>query len=245
MGKFGVTHCDWLRLCTTVSIGINVTRFWKLFSHGVKREHYEKVIGIRRLLGRVSRYCFSNPFSSDSGTPAKNIPLLDGLNDEEPVATRCHIYFTNDQYHTTQGIPPQCFSPASYFSTSTLRSQHTVNKAETREGGDFNRTLGSYCSGRLSNRKICLKITLWFCNGYSNVNNKVHYFKLLGCDCFETHVVSFLENRRCLCCCPSIKFFLCLLFVSFVPNNDDCQGHQLAEMIPLTPLRLYKRHDLS
>ena len=45
--KFWVTHCGWMRLCITVSMGITITNFWKLFRYGVKRDHYEKFIGIR------------------------------------------------------------------------------------------------------------------------------------------------------------------------------------------------------
>ena len=36
--KWWVTQFVWLRLCTTVSMGINITDFWKLFRCGVKRD---------------------------------------------------------------------------------------------------------------------------------------------------------------------------------------------------------------
>ena len=44
--RFRVTKCGWLRLCTAVAIGTNLTNFLKLFHHGVKRNHYEFLIGI-------------------------------------------------------------------------------------------------------------------------------------------------------------------------------------------------------
>ena len=48
--KFWVTQCGWLWLYTTVAMGIIITNYWKLFCFGVKRDHYEKLIGIRELL---------------------------------------------------------------------------------------------------------------------------------------------------------------------------------------------------
>ena len=45
--KFWVTQYGWLRLCTTVAMGMTITNFWKLFYYGVKRDHYDKSIGIR------------------------------------------------------------------------------------------------------------------------------------------------------------------------------------------------------
>ena len=45
--KFWVAQCVWIRLCTTVSIIMNINTFWKLFHYEVKRYHYDKLIGIR------------------------------------------------------------------------------------------------------------------------------------------------------------------------------------------------------
>ena len=42
-----VTQCGWLRLFTTFATGMTITNCWKLFRYGVKRDHYEKLIGIR------------------------------------------------------------------------------------------------------------------------------------------------------------------------------------------------------
>ena len=35
--KFWVKRCGWLRLCTTVAMGITITNCWKLFLYGVNR----------------------------------------------------------------------------------------------------------------------------------------------------------------------------------------------------------------
>ena len=42
---------------------------WERLHSGVKRYHHGKFIGIREILERISIYCFSNPFSTDDGTP--------------------------------------------------------------------------------------------------------------------------------------------------------------------------------
>ena len=47
MKKFLVTQYGWLRLCTTVYMGMTITNGWKLFCYGVKRNHFNKLISIR------------------------------------------------------------------------------------------------------------------------------------------------------------------------------------------------------
>ena len=48
--KFWVTNCGWIQLRKIFAMGMNITNIWKLFHYGVKRDHYEKLIGIRELL---------------------------------------------------------------------------------------------------------------------------------------------------------------------------------------------------
>ena len=48
--KVWVTQCVWLRVCTSVAMGMVITNGWKLFSYGVKRYHHDKLIGIREFL---------------------------------------------------------------------------------------------------------------------------------------------------------------------------------------------------
>ena len=45
--KWCVTQFGLLRLFTTVAMVMNMTNFWKLFSYGVQRDHYHKLIDIR------------------------------------------------------------------------------------------------------------------------------------------------------------------------------------------------------
>ena len=49
--KFWVAQCVWIRLCTTVDMGMTITNFWKLFHYGVKRDCCEKSIGIIEFFG--------------------------------------------------------------------------------------------------------------------------------------------------------------------------------------------------
>ena len=75
--KCWVTQCGWLRLCKKVAMGMTMNNCWKLFRYGVKRDHCEKLIGIRELSECLAQDCFNNTFSPDRGNPANNIPPLD------------------------------------------------------------------------------------------------------------------------------------------------------------------------
>ena len=56
LDKLWVTQFVWLRLCTTVYMGMMITNCWKLFRYGVKRDHYNKFIGIQEFLERITVY---------------------------------------------------------------------------------------------------------------------------------------------------------------------------------------------
>ena len=43
-----------MRLCTAAAMGMTITNFWKLFCHGIKRDLYDKFIGIREFSERIS-----------------------------------------------------------------------------------------------------------------------------------------------------------------------------------------------
>ena len=80
MKKFWFTQCGWIQLCTTVYMGITITNWCKQFHCGVKRDQSEIFIGFRELLEQLALDCFNNHFSTDYGTLAKNIPILDEFN---------------------------------------------------------------------------------------------------------------------------------------------------------------------
>ena len=91
--KWWVTQCGWLQLCTTVVMVMTIDNCWKLFRYGVKRYHYEKLIGIREFLERLAQDCFNNNFSSDRGNQAKIIYPLDKVDDEDTVSTCRSLQF--------------------------------------------------------------------------------------------------------------------------------------------------------
>ena len=68
-------------------MGVTNNICWKLYHYGVKRDHYDKLIIIRELLEQLALDCFNNPFSTDTGTLAKNIPPLDEAYEGEIFST--------------------------------------------------------------------------------------------------------------------------------------------------------------
>ena len=107
--KFWVMQYGWLRLCTTVAMGITITNCWKLFRYGVKRNHYNKFMGIRELLERITSDCFNNYFTTDTGTLADNIPSLDDIDNEGTVSTCRSLNYSssspnNSDIRTISGI---------------------------------------------------------------------------------------------------------------------------------------------
>ena len=85
--KLCVTKCGWIWLCTTVAMGTTITNCWKLFRCGFKRNHYGNFIGIREFSERIAADCLNNLFTTDTGTPAKNIYSPDDIDNEGTVST--------------------------------------------------------------------------------------------------------------------------------------------------------------
>ena len=153
---------------------LTLTHFWKLLHYRVKIEHYCKEIGTREYLERVAHKCYHNPFPTETGTPAKNMSLLDAVGGEEPVAIHCCLDFTTSlscaaQEISTSGlITPSFLSSASSLSATSLHSRHTLSGADNKEGGKYKKIQRGYCSGVLPNGKRCSKISLWFWTVCSN-----------------------------------------------------------------------------
>ena len=97
-------------------MGMTINNCWELFCYGVKRDHYDKLIGIREFSERLAQDCFNNQFLPDRGTPSKNIPPLDEVDDRDTVSTCRALQF------------PSCISPSADVSTI---SDMTKNSAST------------------------------------------------------------------------------------------------------------------
>ena len=178
--KWWVTQCGWLRLCTTVAMGMTITNCWELFRYGVKREHYDKSIGIREFSEILAQDCFNNNFSYYSGTPAKNIPILDEVYDEDTVFTCRSLQFS------TSISPSAAVSNISDLTQSS--ASHFSEKEEANLGGRYNRLTRGYCSRKMPNGKRCLQRSLWFCNECRGFNNKrVYYCRHVHRNCFAMH----------------------------------------------------------
>ena len=185
LDKWWVTQCGWLRLCTTVVMGMNITNCWKLFSYGVKRDHYDKLIGIREFSEKLAQYFFNNPFSTDRGTPSNNIPPLDEFDDVDTFSTCRALHFSI--YVSPSAAVRTIFDMTLNSASSiSIGSQHIAQKEEAKQGGRYNRLTRCYCSGKLPNGKRCLQIRLWFCKGCNGFNNKrVYYCQQVHRNCFE------------------------------------------------------------
>ena len=68
---------------------ITITDLCKIFCYGVQSDHYDKLIGIRDFLELIALDCFINTFPTYTGTPAKNIPPLDEVDELETVPNFC------------------------------------------------------------------------------------------------------------------------------------------------------------
>ena len=71
-----MAQCGCILLCNTVYMGMTITNCWKMFRYGVKRDQYINFIVIREFLEQLAMDCFSNPFTTDTGTQLNNIPSL-------------------------------------------------------------------------------------------------------------------------------------------------------------------------
>ena len=187
-----VTQCGWLRLCTKVDMGMNISNFWKMFLYGVKRDHFEKLISIRELSERLAQHCFNNHFPPDSGTPEKNIPPLDEVDDGDTIYNLCAIHFYGCIYPSAAA---RNICDITQYSASSIYIgyQNIAEKEEAREGGRYNRLTRGYCPGRLTNGKRRLKRSLWFCKECNSFNKQMYYFRQVGRDCFTTHHKSLIR----------------------------------------------------
>ena len=99
--KFCMIQCSWLRLCNTVDIGMMIANFCKLFRYGVKRDHYENFIDIRKFSEQLAMDFFSYIFTVYIETPAKNIPFLDDIGNEVTLYTCRSLNYYSSSPHNS------------------------------------------------------------------------------------------------------------------------------------------------
>ena len=174
-------------------MGVTVTNCWKLFRYGVKRDHYDKFIGIMEFSERLAMDCFSNPFTTDTWTPEKNLPSLDDIDNKGTVYTCQRLKYPSS---SPQNSDIRTISEITIATATTTAIGHTASKEVEKEGGRYNRAARGYCNRRLPNGKICPKRSLWYCNGCSiQFGMRNYYCKQNGRDCFASHHEPLVTNR--------------------------------------------------
>ena len=139
--KFWVTQRGWQQLCTTVYMGMAITNCWKLFRYGVKRYHYDKFIGIRKLSEQIAVDCFNINFTTDTGILAKNITSLDD-NDNEGTVSTCRSLNYSSYYPRNSEI--STILDITIATSPTTAIDQMASKEVQLEGGRYNRVDRGY-----------------------------------------------------------------------------------------------------
>ena len=147
--KLWFTQFGWIWLCMIVSIKMTITNFLNIFCDTVKREHYNKLVGIRELLEQLALDYFNNPFSTDTGTPANNMLPVDEADEVEKGSTFRALPFSRciSPSAAARASSKITINSASSISctllTSITGSQNSPKRVETKEGGRYTRlTIG-------------------------------------------------------------------------------------------------------
>ena len=129
--------------------------------------------------------CFSNHFTTDTGTPAKNIPYLDDIDNEGTFFTCWNLKYSisspiNSEISTILEI--------TIATATTTDIGHMAPKEIEKEGDRHSRAARGYCNRRLSSGNICLKKGLWDCNScLVCFGRRTYYCKHNFCDLFASH----------------------------------------------------------
>ena len=206
-------------------MGMTITNCWKLFRYGVKRDHYEKLIGIREFSERLAQNCFNNNFSSDSGTPAKNIPLLDEVDYEDTVSTCRSLQFS-------ASISPSAAVSTISDLTQSSASHFPKNKKPSWEG-DITGLLEVNVQGSCLTERYAYREAFGFATD-------VMVSTIKGCTIVNMFIVTVLQ-----CIMTHLFVSLDMFVVCIFCYNDDCPEYHISAMMPFMPMRLYKTHDLG
>ena len=90
---------------------------------------------------QISDDCFNNPFKTDTGTPAKNIPSLDEIDNKGTVSTcRSLIYFSSSPYNSEIST----ITDITVSTAPTADIGHTDLNEVQLEGGRYNGAASCY-----------------------------------------------------------------------------------------------------
>ena len=84
---------------------------------------------------RIAADCFNNPFTTDTGKPSKNMPYLDGIDNEDTVFT-CQILNYSSSSPCNSEI--STISDITITTALTTAIYHMASKKIQLEGGRYN-----------------------------------------------------------------------------------------------------------
>ena len=124
---------------------------------------------------------------------------------------------------------------------TTIGSQHTAVKEDTRYRGKYNRAVRGYYNMRLPHGKKCIGRYLCLYNVFTVRFNRITYYcKQVGHNYFELNLETLINH-----CSHVFSFRSLLVSVCLVCYNYEYLGYQLAAMMPFMPMIHHKRYDLS
>ena len=137
--------------------------------------------------------CFSNHFTTDTGTPAKNIPSIDEIDNEGTVFTFWSLKYS---ISSPRNSDISTILEITIATATTTDIGHMAPKEIEKEGDRHSRAARGYCNRRLSSGNICLKKGLWDCNScLVCFGRRTYYCRYNGHDCSALHHEPLVINR--------------------------------------------------
>ena len=180
--KWWVTQSGYFRIATTF-LGITVTDAWKCFCHGVKRSHEDKDIGIIEFSERLAYDCLNNNFTTDFGTPSRNLPAMTpqsicstnvtATTREERTRPRKKLKMTSLKTSKTDNVKDTSTisSPGKILRSRRIVKKHSLKKTPKsrvdKDGKRIQQKRG-LCCFRLGNGSKCGGKTAYYCVDCSN-----------------------------------------------------------------------------
>ena len=172
--------------------------------------------------------CFSNNFTSYTGTPSNNIPYLGGIDNKGTVYTCRSLNYSSSSPHNSD---ISTISETTIATATTTDIGHTDGKESEKERWRYNREARGYWNIMFPNGKRCLNSILWYCNDHSiRFGSITYYCKHNGHDCFASHHEPLVAKRwhvfpsRCFdvwCFNISLKWWLYRLLSWFNYDFHD------------------------
>ena len=134
---------------------------------------------------QIAADCFNITVTIDTGTPKKNVPSLDDIDNESTVSTCRRLNYSN---YSPRNSDISTISDITITTDPTTAIDHTYLKEVQVEGGRYNMAARGHCRSRLPNIKRFLKRSLWYCYDCSiRFRRRTYYCKQKGLDCFVFH----------------------------------------------------------